>query len=74
MNGLTQGVKKEENTPRLIYLSLLVVIVLALLAHQSIQVTISTASLLMIVLIAIGNIVYLHSRSRKSTAEPAHTS
>jgi lysylphosphatidylglycerol synthetase-like protein (DUF2156 family) len=73
LNGLSQGVKMEEKTRRLIYLSLLVVIVLAVLAHQTTQVTISAASLLLIVLIAISNIVYLHSKSKKSTTESGHT-
>ena len=55
-----------ENTRRIIYLSVAVVLALGVLAHFTTGQVISSASLLVIVLVVIGNIGYLYSRSRKS--------
>ena len=55
-----------ENTRRIIYLSVALVVALGLLAHFTTGQIISSASLLIIGLVVIGNIGYLYGRSKKS--------
>jgi F0F1-type ATP synthase assembly protein I len=56
--------KISENERRIIYLSVLVVIVLALLLGLSDNQTYSLVAVLFIVIVAIGNVVYFYGRMR----------
>lgn len=66
MDGLGET-KMGENTRRIIYLSLVIIVALAVLEHLTAGQTYSIAALFLIVIVALGNISYLHSRFRKST-------
>lgn len=55
----------ERIDSRLIYASLLVIVVLALLTHLSTDKTQSLVTVFMIVIIALGNIGYLYGRFKK---------
>ncbi len=60
------GVKTQSDMDRrIIYSSLIIVIVLALLTHQSANTTYSLATVLLIIFIVIGNIIYLHRKYKK---------
>ncbi len=64
---MTGGMKPRisDTERRLIYLSLIVIVALAVLMQYGLQDTYSPVALLIIVVVAIGNIVYLYNRSRK---------
>ncbi len=55
----------SDTERRLIYLSLIVIVALAVLMQYGLQDTYSLVALLIIVVVAIGNIVYIYNRSRK---------
>ena len=55
----------SDTERRLIYLSLIVIVVLAVLMQYGLQDIYSLVALFIIVVVAIGNIVYLYNRSRK---------
>jgi len=63
-NGLMGGKKQRvsETELRLIYLSLIIIVVLAVLMQLDIY---SVGALFLIVIVAIANIVYFYNRSRK---------
>ncbi len=61
--------KISENERRIIYLSVLVVIVLALLLGLSNNQTYSLVAVLFIVIVAIGNVVYFYGRMRGKPEE-----
>jgi uncharacterized membrane protein YccC len=56
-----------ESTRRIIYLSLATIVGLAIVEHLTRTMTISIATLLVLMFIVIGNIGYLYRRFRKSS-------
>lgn len=50
---------------KIIYLSLLIIVVLALLSHLTAGQIYSLATVLLIIFIALGNIGYLYTKSKK---------
>lgn len=64
MNGVEQS-KMSEAERQLLYLSLVVIVVLAILMQYGLAETYSILALFFIIVIAIGNIAYLYSRSKK---------
>ncbi len=67
MNVLNQGMKPRmsETERQLIYLSLIVIVVLAILMQYGPTETYSLVAIFFIIVIALGNIVYIYNRSRK---------
>lgn len=57
--------KMSEAERQLLYLSLVVIVVLAILMQYGLAETYSILALFFIIVIAIGNIAYLYSRSKK---------
>jgi len=55
---------------RIIYASLAIIMVLAVLGHLTTGETYSIATLLLIVFVALGNIGYLYSRSKNEHVSP----
>jgi len=53
--------------PRIIYISLLVIVALAIATHLSTEKTSSLVTVFLIVIIALGNIGYLYRRFKKAT-------
>jgi len=64
LNGVEQS-KMSEAERQLLYLSLVVIVVLAILMQYGLAETYSILALFFIIVIAIGNIAYLYSRSKK---------
>ena len=62
-----QGMKPRmsETERQLIYLSLIVIVVIAILMQYGLEETYSLLALFFIIVIAIGNIVYIYNRSRR---------
>ncbi len=56
----------ERIDPRIIYVSLLVIVALAIATHLSTEKTSSLVTVFLIVIIALGNIGYLYRRFKKA--------
>jgi hypothetical protein len=56
----------ENIDSKIIYGSLLIIVVLALLAHLTAGQIYSLATILLIIFVALGNIGYLYSKSKKT--------
>jgi undecaprenyl pyrophosphate phosphatase UppP len=61
--------KMSENERRIVYLSVLVVAVLAILLGLSNDQTYSAVTVLFIVIIVIGNIIYFYRRMKRTPEE-----
>jgi lipoprotein signal peptidase len=59
----------SENERRIIYLSVFVIIMLTILFGLHNDQTYSIVAMLLIVIVAIGNIVYIYGRMRRKTEE-----
>jgi len=65
MDGCKLGEKLEHLDPRILYLSLFIILFLAVATHLSADETVSIVFVFLIVVIALGNIAYLYSKFRK---------